>query len=663
MDYLPELAHNGQNWTTYASSVLCAISDEGLMGFLVGSERRPTHPAELIGRGEGWTPQTDDERAEVAAWRAADQSWTQRNAMVNYTIISGIPDTIFGCMLHLKSPHEKWSYLENCFGRIPRPDSWLAAEQAMQQRDTPSQQEIARGTGQEAHDSNSKIKTLPGSQNEPTDSPSDCAETEAGHAKPEPEVVDAWHLKPYLRGVEVEAIDSKQLEEGMNALEAPDEGCQCAGNKAGEDKDLPTSSDTLETPRDLPSTTSERAETRTGHTKPEDEVVDTWHMVDVLPMFEVGSTGQAWYGKHAKEHQAPDEGGQHADNKVEESQDLPKSSSEVRKPVGHPTGQAGERAMEDALRTSIEDSQCAGTNSEMIANVPDPPGTPTKLSTLQVEHSRLRNSPSARVHSAMSMETNLSCTGRSGKRREMQRLKLDCKRAPGRPKRTYQGCSTSETPPDEVWGMGVYGSAGAGWGYGTIAESTAMKLEIRDISAETTHMAPHIPHLETRPKEPDKAEDTGGGGDDAASKDILDSRGVEKTSLANSGSQQGERKTRWQNGLPAPPETPPNGFIHPPRTLTDRYCHGRIKTDLQKLSIGQEMERRQGGSPVPPAPPPNGTYYIHKASKGLRHHARLRSNAGNKSWQAKWSMAVRNQPTWDNLPSKGDNGGRRITAN
>ncbi|KAI6095195.1 hypothetical protein EDD16DRAFT_1680138, partial [Pisolithus croceorrhizus] len=155
------------------------------MGFLVGSERRPTHPAELIGHGEGWTPQTDDERAEVAAWRAADQSWTQRNAMVNYTIVSGIPDTIFGCMLHLKSPHEKWSYLENCFGRIPRPDSWLAAEQAMQQRDTPSEQEIARGTGQEARDSNSKIKTLPGSQNEPTDSPSDCAETEAGHTKPE----------------------------------------------------------------------------------------------------------------------------------------------------------------------------------------------------------------------------------------------------------------------------------------------------------------------------------------------------------------------------------------------------------------------------------------------------------------------------------------------
>ncbi|KAI6094876.1 hypothetical protein EDD16DRAFT_1903717 [Pisolithus croceorrhizus] len=408
MDYLPELAHNGHNWTTYASLVLCAISDEGLMGFLVGSERRPTHPAELIGRGEGWTPQTNDERAEVAAWRAADQLWTQRNAMVNYTIVSSIPDTIFGFMLHLKSPLEKWDYLEKHFGSIPRPEK----------------------TGQDTHNGD-ESRDLPGSQNEPTDSPNDHAKTKSGYLTPETKVEDR-------------AADLKQPDEGTDTVDAPDKGSQCASDKAEEEDDLPMSSDALETPGDLPFTSSECAETRTGHTKPEDEVADTWHVVDVLPMFEVGSIGQAWYGKHAKEHQAPDEGGQHADNKVEESRDLPKSSSEVRKPVGHPTGQAGERAMEDALRTSIEDSQCAGTNSEMIANIPDPPGTPTKLSTLQVEHSRLRNSPSARVHSATSMETNLSCTGRSGKRQEMQRLKLDCKRAPGRPKRTYQGCSTSE---------------------------------------------------------------------------------------------------------------------------------------------------------------------------------------------------------------------------
>ncbi|KAI6017833.1 hypothetical protein EDC04DRAFT_2517914, partial [Pisolithus marmoratus] len=110
-----KLAHNGQNWITYASSVLCAISDKGLMGFLVGSETQPIHPAQLDSCGEGWSPQTDDKRDKVVAWRTADQSWTQRNAMVNYTIVSSILDTIFSCMLHLKLPLEKWDYLKKCF--------------------------------------------------------------------------------------------------------------------------------------------------------------------------------------------------------------------------------------------------------------------------------------------------------------------------------------------------------------------------------------------------------------------------------------------------------------------------------------------------------------------------------------------------------------------
>ncbi|KAI6113869.1 hypothetical protein EDD16DRAFT_1598704 [Pisolithus croceorrhizus] len=145
------------------------------MGFLVGSERRPTHPAELIGRGEGWMPQTDDEREEVAAWQAADQLWTQRNAMVNYTIVCGIPDTIFGSMLHLKSPLEKWSYLEDRFGQIPRPEIWLVAEEAERQ----SNSNAAAETGQDTHNSDDESRGLPGSQNEPVDSPSDCAETEA----------------------------------------------------------------------------------------------------------------------------------------------------------------------------------------------------------------------------------------------------------------------------------------------------------------------------------------------------------------------------------------------------------------------------------------------------------------------------------------------------
>ncbi|KAI6118313.1 hypothetical protein F5141DRAFT_1212226 [Pisolithus sp. B1] len=786
MDYLPELAHNGHNWTTYASLVLCAISDEGLMGFLVGSERRPTHPAELIGCGEGWTPQTDDERAEVAAWRAADQLWTQRNAMVNYTIVSGIPDTIFGFMLHLKSPLEKWDYLEKRFGSIPRPESWLVAEEVEQRSDS----NVAAETGQDTHNSD-ESRDLPGSQNEPTDSPNDHVETESEYLTLETEVIDVQHEEPYLLVVEVGTMDSKQLDEGTNALKAPDEGSQCTGDKVEEDEDLPTtSSKALEPQGNLPFTTSERTETRTGHRKPENKVADMQHMVDVLPMFEVGSTGQAWYDKHVKELQAPDEGGRRASDEVEESRDLPKSSSDVLEPevvdVRHMelhlpvvevgTGdlkqrldehanaleapdkrcqcmdnevtacrnlpelrsealqpadnisvQASGHSMQDRPQVPTKDNQRARTNSETIANVPDPPSTPTKHPTPQVESSMLWKWPSAQACSAMTTKFGLSYMRRSGKQRAMQRLKLDCRRALRHPKRTYQGHSTSKTPPDEARGKGVPSSPRVGWGDSTMTGSIMMTLEIRGLSARTVELRAHLPHWDTTRKEPDKVGDTSGRGDDTASKDFVDLHGVEKMLLAISRSQQGEREAKWQNGLPVPPETPPNSYIHPPGTIGDPHPHGGIKTRAEKVrrarqikmrgqthcrdnihgslaisnpnevlrhlqnvvkacwhqgappkliwSTGRPMndcaaawqtqykEKRAGGSPGSPITPalhPASTNYVPKTSKGLRHRARLRSNAENKSQRAKRSMAIRNLAIWDNLPGKEDNGsGRR----
>ncbi|KAI6097559.1 hypothetical protein F5141DRAFT_1294809 [Pisolithus sp. B1] len=485
--------------------------------------------------------------------------------MVNYTIVSGIPDTIFGFMLHLKSPLEKWDYLEKRFGSIPRPESWLVAEEAKQR----SNSNIARGAGQEAHDSNNELQNSPSSHEDPVDSPSDCTETEAGQAKPEPKVVDAQHLKPYLLGVEVEAIGSKQPAEGMDALEAPDSSSQCAGDKV-EEEDLPTtSSKALKTQQDLPDAMSECAETRTGHTKPEDEVVDTRHVVDVLPMFEVGSTGQAWYSKHVKDLQVSDKGGWRASDEVERSRDLPKSSSEVRKPM------------------SIEDSQHTWMNSETITNIPDPPGAPMKLSTPQVKSSLPHNRPSAQACSATTTEFDLLRTRRSSKQRETRRLELDCKQALGRPKRTYQGHSTSETPPDDAWGMGVHRPTRAGKGDSMDVELKTTKLEIRGLSARTVEMQAHLPHWDMTRKEPDKVGDTGGRGDDTASKDFVDLRGVEKMLLAISRSQQGEREAKWQNGLPVPPETPPNGCTHPPETYRVLRPCGRLKSKAESISSDQ----------------------------------------------------------------------------
>ncbi|KAI5993512.1 hypothetical protein EDD15DRAFT_900006 [Pisolithus albus] len=242
MDYLPELTDNGHNWMSYGNSVLCAINDEGLMGFLVGSERRPIHPAELEGRGKGWTPRTDEERDEVTVWRTADQSWTQRNATVNYMIICGIPDTIFTFMLHLKAPLEKWDYLENRFGRIPRPESWLAAEEAMRQSNLPFERDTAGESSQEVGERNDEPKISPGSHEDPVDSLNDCTETESGYLTPESEVVEMWDAEPHLPVVEVGDTAVTWPDEPANTSEAPDEGNWCMSDEVEESRDLLESS-------------------------------------------------------------------------------------------------------------------------------------------------------------------------------------------------------------------------------------------------------------------------------------------------------------------------------------------------------------------------------------------------------------------------------------
>ncbi|KAI6136327.1 hypothetical protein F5141DRAFT_1208690 [Pisolithus sp. B1] len=344
------------------------------------------------------------------------------------------------------------------------------------------------------------------------------------------------------------------------------------------------SSKALEPQGNLPSTTSERAETRTGYRKPKDKVVDTQHVVDVLPMFEVGSTGQAWYSKHAKELQAPDEGGQHASGEVEQSQDLLESRSKALEPADNMPGQAGGHSMQDGPQIPSKENQRARTNSETIANVPDPPGTPMKHPTPHVEHSRLQHRASAQACSAMTTEFDLLRTRRSGKRREMQRLKLDCKRAPGRPKRTYQGCSTSETPPDEARGMGVHRPTQAGKGDSMDVKSKTTKLEIREISARTVETRAHLPHWDMTQKEPDKAGDTGGRGDDTASKDFVDLHGVEKTLLAISRSQQGEQEAKRLRCLPAAPAPSPNGILDMPTLFMDLRRRERAKPKAENVS-------------------------------------------------------------------------------
>ncbi|KAI5984745.1 hypothetical protein EDD15DRAFT_2374848 [Pisolithus albus] len=140
--------------------------------------------------------------------------------MAHQYIIFGLPDSILMLCMHLDTPHEMFSYLENRYGPIPRPESLKAVEKAMPQCDTQPEQDAAGETAQDTCNSNDEPEYSPGSQGEPVYSPSDCAEIMKGHLEPETEIIDAQQVD-YLPMVEVGAADSEVLDECTNALDAP----------------------------------------------------------------------------------------------------------------------------------------------------------------------------------------------------------------------------------------------------------------------------------------------------------------------------------------------------------------------------------------------------------------------------------------------------------
>ncbi|KAI6137445.1 hypothetical protein EDD17DRAFT_1517350 [Pisolithus thermaeus] len=213
----PELAADGCNWHTYGSWVLKALSEDDLTGYLDGSETRPTNPRLLQGNGDGWTPRTNEEREAVAVWRTTDDAWQQRAAMAHYLVISGIPDSILMLVMHLETPHETFAYLENRYGRIPRPEIQKVVDEAVQQHDMPYEQCEAENGDNEPVNSH-------GGEEDSLDIQSNSAETTDGHARPEVEVVDVQQAGDDLQVVVDRATDLEWPEECASALEAPDEG-------------------------------------------------------------------------------------------------------------------------------------------------------------------------------------------------------------------------------------------------------------------------------------------------------------------------------------------------------------------------------------------------------------------------------------------------------
>ncbi|KAI5987151.1 hypothetical protein EDC04DRAFT_3149382 [Pisolithus marmoratus] len=222
----PELAEDGCNWHTYGSWVLKAISEEGLMGHLDGSETRPATPKLLQEYGAGQTPRTNEERDVVTAWKTADNTWHQRAAMAHQYIIFGLPDSILMLCMHLDTPHETFAYLENRYGQIPRPESQKVVDEATQEHDMPSKQYVIEESAQSAGDSNDKPGKSPSDAGSSPMSSSDCAEIPTGHQEPKMEIIDVRHVESNILKNETGAAVEGRLEEYANAPEAPDNS-QC----------------------------------------------------------------------------------------------------------------------------------------------------------------------------------------------------------------------------------------------------------------------------------------------------------------------------------------------------------------------------------------------------------------------------------------------------
>ncbi|KAI6132426.1 hypothetical protein EDD16DRAFT_1531985 [Pisolithus croceorrhizus] len=183
----------------------------------------------------------------------------------------------------------------------------------------------------------------------------------------------------------------------------------------------------------------------------------------------------------------------------------------------------------------------------------------------------------------MTTEFNLSYTRTSDKLREAKCLELDSERAPRCPRRTHQGHSTWDTPPNEVWGMGVHRPTRAGRGYSMDIESKTTKLEIRTISTNMVESRTHLPHLERHPKEPDKG-DIDSEYNDAVSRDIVNLCSIEKALLNDRERQHSECETKKLDDLPASHKPPPNALTHAPTTFMDPRRHGRIRTSAERVS-------------------------------------------------------------------------------
>ncbi|KAI6014956.1 hypothetical protein EDC04DRAFT_2608843 [Pisolithus marmoratus] len=152
---------------------------------------------------------------------------------------------------------------------------------------------------------------------------------------------------------------------------------------------------------DQPDTTSKRAETKTGHTKPKTEVVDVRQVVDILSKAEVGTVDPEQLDERMNVLKVPDERSQHTDDDFAQCRNLPEWSAEALEPADDPTRHSYGCSIEFALKMHIEQDQSVPTSGETILEIPDPP------SDARIERPILQDKPSIRIHSPTRAEPKL----------------------------------------------------------------------------------------------------------------------------------------------------------------------------------------------------------------------------------------------------------------
>ncbi|KAI6028092.1 hypothetical protein EDC04DRAFT_2899166 [Pisolithus marmoratus] len=171
--------------------------------------------------------------------------------MVHHIIISGLPDSILMLCMHLDTPHETFTYLKNHYGRIPRLESQMVVEEAVQEHDLPSEQYATEESALSTCDSDNEPLDAPSMEEDPPDFPNDCAEITDGHEEPEAEIIDAWQVENHLLVVEVGNTDAERPDECVHTLEASDKG-QHADDEAAAHWNLPEWSAEAPEPADEP---------------------------------------------------------------------------------------------------------------------------------------------------------------------------------------------------------------------------------------------------------------------------------------------------------------------------------------------------------------------------------------------------------------------------